>query len=196
MTSLERIPPSVLRLHNKRDNAWAAFNGKVYNITPYLDFHPGGEKELMRVAGRDGTKLFCTLYATLAYSVLTATIALTHAWVNVDAIYDPSLTTTVRPRYRREYNAISIYVTKSMILDTTITCDLAHETISNTHCQPIGSAQVQLPRADTDSVNTRLIIQVCMLEKAYQIESYPVNTRPSGMYTRVQPPSTTYTFYI
>ena len=71
MTSLERIPPSVLRLHNKRDDAWAAFNGKVYNITPYLDFHPGGEKELMRVAGRDGTKLFCTLYATLAYSVLT-----------------------------------------------------------------------------------------------------------------------------
>jgi cytochrome b involved in lipid metabolism len=57
-TSLARIPPSVLRLHNKRDDAWAAFSGKVYNITPYLAFHPGGEKELMRVAGRDGTKLF------------------------------------------------------------------------------------------------------------------------------------------
>ena len=65
MTSLARIPPSELRLHNKRDDAWAAFNGKVYNITPYLDFHPGGEKELMRVAGRDGTKLFCTSYSTL-----------------------------------------------------------------------------------------------------------------------------------
>ena len=72
MTSLARIPPSMLRLHNKRDDAWAAFNGKVYNITPYLDFHPGGEKELMRVAGRDGTKLFCTSYATPGYSVLTA----------------------------------------------------------------------------------------------------------------------------
>lgn len=59
MTSLARIPPSELRLHNKRDDAWAVFNGKVYNITPYLSFHPGGEKELMRVAGRDGTKLFC-----------------------------------------------------------------------------------------------------------------------------------------
>jgi len=71
-TSLARIPPSILRLHNKRDDAWAAFNGKVYNITPYLDFHPGGEKELMRVAGRDGTKLF----------------SLTHAWVNVDFMLD------------------------------------------------------------------------------------------------------------
>lgn len=48
----------MLKQHNKRDDAWAAFNGKVYNITPYLSFHPGGEKELMRVAGRDGTKLF------------------------------------------------------------------------------------------------------------------------------------------
>ena len=53
-----RIPPSVLKKHNKSDDAWSSFNGKVYNITPYLKFHPGGEKELMRVAGRDGTKLF------------------------------------------------------------------------------------------------------------------------------------------
>lgn len=56
--TLTRIPPSVLKQHNKRADAWSAFNGKVYNITPYLSFHPGGERELMRVAGRDGTKLF------------------------------------------------------------------------------------------------------------------------------------------
>jgi cytochrome b involved in lipid metabolism len=45
-------------MHNKRGDAWAAFCGKVYNITPYLSFHPGGEIQLMRAAGRDGTKLF------------------------------------------------------------------------------------------------------------------------------------------
>ncbi|THH31515.1 hypothetical protein EUX98_g2675 [Antrodiella citrinella] len=56
--NLMRIPMSVLKEHNKKDDAWSAFNGKVYNITHYLPFHPGGEKELMRVAGRDGTKLF------------------------------------------------------------------------------------------------------------------------------------------
>lgn len=47
-------------------------NGKVYDMAPYLAFHPGGEDELMRVAGRDGTRLFM----------------LTHSWVNVDAIVD------------------------------------------------------------------------------------------------------------
>ena len=59
METLLRIPPSVLKMHNKKEDAWTAINGKVYNITPYLPYHPGGEKELMRVAGRDGTKLFC-----------------------------------------------------------------------------------------------------------------------------------------
>lgn len=58
MDGLIRVTPSMLKLHNKRDDAWSAFSGKVYNITAYLPYHPGGEKELMRVAGRDGSKLF------------------------------------------------------------------------------------------------------------------------------------------
>lgn len=53
-----KIKPSELKLHKSEDDAWSAFNGKVYDMTPYLRFHPGGKEELMRVAGRDGTKLF------------------------------------------------------------------------------------------------------------------------------------------
>ena len=34
------------------------FSGKVYNITPYMEYHPGGEEELMRGAGIEGTQLF------------------------------------------------------------------------------------------------------------------------------------------
>lgn len=30
----------------------------VYNVTPYIDYHPGGEDELMKAAGIDGTDLF------------------------------------------------------------------------------------------------------------------------------------------
>lgn len=55
---LIRVTKEELAKHKSRDDAWSAFNGAVYNITPYLRFHPGGEDELMRVAGRDGTKLF------------------------------------------------------------------------------------------------------------------------------------------
>jgi len=32
--------------------------GKVYNITSYLEFHPGGVSEVMRGAGIDCSELF------------------------------------------------------------------------------------------------------------------------------------------
>jgi cytochrome b involved in lipid metabolism len=69
-----RIPPSALKQHNKRDDAWSAINGKVYNITPYMSFHPGGEKELMRVAGRDGTKLFGKIYSLVLIHTVNGSI--------------------------------------------------------------------------------------------------------------------------
>lgn len=65
-----RIPMSEVKKHKTKESAWSVLNGMVYNITPYLEFHPGGEEELMRCAGRDGTRLFM----------------LTHSWVNIGMI--------------------------------------------------------------------------------------------------------------
>jgi cytochrome b involved in lipid metabolism len=48
-----------------------ALDGIVYNITPYVRFHPGGGKELLRGAGRDGTKLFSKSTHYLMRSGLT-----------------------------------------------------------------------------------------------------------------------------
>lgn len=86
-----RVSPSVLKQHNKRDDAWSSFGGKVYNITPYMDFHPGGARELMRVAGRDGTKLFGECYYPDALHSLTMRTAETHSWVNIDYMLDSCL---------------------------------------------------------------------------------------------------------
>ncbi|KAF9159134.1 hypothetical protein DFQ26_006897 [Actinomortierella ambigua] len=58
VTSLGRYTLNDLKQHRTPEDAWTALNGIVYNITPYLPFHPGGEKELLRCAGRDGTRLF------------------------------------------------------------------------------------------------------------------------------------------
>ncbi|RKF80873.1 Cytochrome b5 domain-containing protein RLF [Golovinomyces cichoracearum] len=59
-----KVPPSLLRIKTGRKgkDAWTVLGGKVYNITPYLPFHPGGEAELLRSAGRDGTKLFTEVH--------------------------------------------------------------------------------------------------------------------------------------
>jgi cytochrome b involved in lipid metabolism len=67
---LKRVTPSMLKYHNGRRGkpAWASYQGKVYNISPYLPYHPGGEGELKRAAGKDGEKLFMEV----------------HPWVNWD----------------------------------------------------------------------------------------------------------------
>lgn len=47
-----------IRQHHTEHDAWAVFMGKVYNITPYLHYHPGGADIMIKAAGRDCTALF------------------------------------------------------------------------------------------------------------------------------------------
>ncbi|KIH91055.1 heme steroid-binding protein domain protein [Sporothrix brasiliensis 5110] len=67
---LLRVTPSQLKQMNGRKgrDAWTALGGMVYNISPYLPFHPGGAGELLRCAGKDGNQLFNDI----------------HSWVNYD----------------------------------------------------------------------------------------------------------------
>lgn len=60
VSTFQRVTPSMLKSMTGRKGkpAWSSWQGNVYNITPYLPFHPGGEPEIMKAAGRDGTKLF------------------------------------------------------------------------------------------------------------------------------------------
>ncbi|CAI7804749.1 unnamed protein product, partial [Closterium sp. NIES-53] len=41
------IRMSEVKRHKKEDDAWTVVRGRVYNITPYLDFHPGGNLMLV-----------------------------------------------------------------------------------------------------------------------------------------------------
>ncbi|KAL1884598.1 hypothetical protein Plec18167_002188 [Paecilomyces lecythidis] len=70
--TLIRVTPSMLKVMNGRKgtDAWTSYQGKVYNITPYLPFHPGGKGELLRGAGKDSGKLFAEV----------------HPWVNWDGL--------------------------------------------------------------------------------------------------------------
>ncbi|KAI0533635.1 hypothetical protein GGR58DRAFT_99427 [Xylaria digitata] len=67
-----RVTPSMLRRQTGRrgKDAWTALGGRVYNISPYLPFHPGGEPELLRAAGRDGTKLFGEIHPWVNYETM------------------------------------------------------------------------------------------------------------------------------
>ncbi|ALC41852.1 CG11257 [Drosophila busckii] len=64
------VSRSELAKHNQVGDAWMAIRGKVFNVTRYMDFHPGGVDELMRGVGRDATKLFDEVHAWVNYPQL------------------------------------------------------------------------------------------------------------------------------
>lgn len=52
------ITKHELSQHNKREDIWVAVHGLVFNLTPFLDDHPGGEDVLVYKAGTDATQTF------------------------------------------------------------------------------------------------------------------------------------------
>lgn len=37
------VSHAELAKHDRKEDAWMAIRGKVYNVTRYMDFHPGGK---------------------------------------------------------------------------------------------------------------------------------------------------------
>ncbi|XP_024117733.1 cytochrome b5 reductase 4 [Oryzias melastigma] len=64
---LIEVSPEELKKHNSRDDCWTCIRGMVYNVTPYMDYHPGGGDELMKAAGLDGTDLFDQVHRWVNY---------------------------------------------------------------------------------------------------------------------------------
>ena len=56
----KNIPWEEIRKHNQPHDGWMVLRGIVYNIGPYLAYHPGGVEifSKTKILGEDGTKLF------------------------------------------------------------------------------------------------------------------------------------------
>jgi len=44
--------------HDNVNDLWVVMNAKVYDLTPFVREHPGGEEVLLDVAGKDATTCF------------------------------------------------------------------------------------------------------------------------------------------
>ena len=61
------VTPDELARHNTESDCWLAIQDKVYNVTPYMKFHPGGVDELLRGAGLNATRLFNDVHPWVNY---------------------------------------------------------------------------------------------------------------------------------
>jgi len=48
--------------HKKKDDCWIVLYGKVLNVTDFLKSHPGGEKVILMMAGKDATDQFASIH--------------------------------------------------------------------------------------------------------------------------------------
>ena len=44
--------------HNRSNDAYLIVSGVVYDVTSFLEFHPGGYQTLFKMAGKDATNSF------------------------------------------------------------------------------------------------------------------------------------------
>jgi L-lactate dehydrogenase (cytochrome) len=44
--------------HATKDDCWTVVDGLVYNVTPFIPYHPGGKK-IMQGAGKESSEMFC-----------------------------------------------------------------------------------------------------------------------------------------
>jgi cytochrome b involved in lipid metabolism len=44
--------------HKSEESCWIVLSSKVYDVTDYLEQHPGGVRKIMEWAGKDATKAF------------------------------------------------------------------------------------------------------------------------------------------
>jgi cytochrome b involved in lipid metabolism len=47
-------------IHNSGTNCWSAINGGVYDLTSWINQHPGGPQAILRICGKDGSSAFNT----------------------------------------------------------------------------------------------------------------------------------------
>ena len=54
----QTITREEVKKHNNRDSVWFIIHNKVYDVTKFMDEHPGGEEVLLEQAGKNASEIF------------------------------------------------------------------------------------------------------------------------------------------
>merc|ERR1719421_814656 len=58
MSQKAEIHRDEVAQHNTAEDCWVVLNGQAYNLTSFMDEHPGGAAIIAKYAGRDASKAF------------------------------------------------------------------------------------------------------------------------------------------
>ncbi|CAM4533999.1 cytochrome b5 reductase 4 isoform X1 [Caretta caretta] len=107
------VTEEELAKHSKKDDCWICIRGLVYNVTSYMEYHPGGEDELMRAAGTDGTDLFDQVHRWVNYESM-----LKECLVGRMALKPVAATTETCCTLPEEKKLLNGMLPKNKVLDT------------------------------------------------------------------------------
>jgi len=65
-----KISREELKAHDKPEDLWVSIDGKVYDVTEWLQKHPGGDLPLLNLAGQDVTDAFIAYHPGSAWKHL------------------------------------------------------------------------------------------------------------------------------
>eukprot|EP00121_Abeoforma_whisleri_P009234 Awhi_evm1s8489 len=58
MSDVKKFTPEEIAKHKTSEDCWFVIDGKVYDVSEFMDEHPGGEEALLDEAGKDSTQAF------------------------------------------------------------------------------------------------------------------------------------------
>ncbi|XP_033227137.1 cytochrome b5 reductase 4 isoform X2 [Belonocnema kinseyi] len=158
------VSMAELAEHNKENDAWIAIRGIVFNVTRYMDFHPGGIEELMKGVGKDATKLFENVHSWVNYQSilqkcvvgkLSRTSSNSENSLNLEMIVPPIITPDLpkNPSDKESaWSSSSVPNVKQNWKQTTNTITFSYQVVDN-----FPAANFQLTRLG----DSKIILKIC-----------------------------------